>query len=84
MPLAPQLLAVTGPRIKDADTPLPLVGSMSDRVNVMQCRRAQTRIVIPPGTQNRYQPIIDTHTSFKPPVSAYPPQQPPEDAHWKL
>ena len=43
MPLAPTLLAVAGPRIKDADTPLPLAGSMSDKVNVMQCRRAQVR-----------------------------------------
>ena len=84
MPLAPQLLAVTGPKVKDADTPLPLVGSMSDRVNVMQCRRAQMRIVIPSGGQNRYRPVIDTHASFKPPVSSYPPEQPPEDAQWKL
>ena len=84
MPLAPQLLAVAGPRIKDADAPLLLVGSMSDRVNVMQCRRAQTRIVVPPGTQNRYQPVINTHASFKPPVSGYPPEQPSEDAQWKL
>ena len=84
MPLAPQLLAVAGPRIKDADTPLPLVGSMSDRVNVMQCRRAQVRIVIPPDGANRYRPVIDTHASYKPPISGYLPEQPPEDARWKM
>ncbi len=84
MPLAPRLLAVAGPKIKDADTPLPLVGSMSDRVNVMQCRRAQVRIVIPPDGENRYRPVVDTHASFKPPVSGYLPEQPPEDARWKL
>jgi len=84
MPLAPPLLAVAGPKIKDVDTPLPLVGSMSDRVNVMQCRRAQVRIVIPPGGENRYRPVVDTHASFKPPVSGYLPEQPPEDARWKI
>ena len=84
MPLAPPLLAVAGPRIKDAETPLPLVGSISDRVNVMQCRRAQVRIVIPPGGENRYRLVIDTHASFKPPVSGYLPEEPPEDARWKL
>ena len=84
MPLAPRLVAVAGPRIKDADTPLALVGSMSDRVNVMQCRRAQVRIVIPPGGENRYRPVVDTHASFRPPVSGYLPEQPPEDARWKI
>ncbi len=84
MPFAPPLLAVAGPRIKDTDTPLPLVGSMSDRVNVMQCRRAQVRIVIPPGSENRYRPVVDTHAFLKPPVSGYLPEQPPEDARWKI
>ena len=67
-----------------ADTPLPLVGSMSDRVNVMQCRRAQVRIVIPPDGENRYRPVVDTHAAFKPPVSGYLPEQPPESARWKI
>lgn len=84
MPLAPTLLAVAGPRIKDADTPLPLSGSMSDKANVMQCRRAQVRIVIPPGGKNRYLPIVNTHASFKPPVSNYRPEQPPESAQWHM
>lgn len=84
MPLAPTLLAVVGPRIKDANTPLPLVGSMSDKVNVMQCRRAQFRIVIPQGGQSRYLPLVNSHASFNPPVSHYRPLQPPENAQWSV
>ena len=84
MPLAPTLLAVAGPRIKDASMPLPLAASMADRVNVMQCRRAQVRIVIPSGGENRYRPLVDKYASFDPPASAYRPEQPPEDACWKM
>ena len=84
MPLAPTLLAVAGPRIDDTDRPLPLAGSMSDKANVMQCRRAQVRIVIPPGGKNRYLPVVNRHASFKPPVSNYRPEQPPEYAQWHM
>ena len=84
MPLAPTLLAVAGPRIKNADTPLPLARSMSDKVNVMQCFRAQIRIVIPPGSKDRYLPVVKTHASFRGPVSSYRPAQPPENARWRI
>ena len=41
-------------------------------------------MVIPPGGEIRYQPVVDTHASFKPPVSGYLLEQPPEDTRWKM
>ena len=32
----------------------------------------------------RYRRIVDTYASFKPPVSGYLPEQPPEEARWRL
>lgn len=84
MPLAPTLLAIAGPRIKDESRVLPAIESLSDSVNVMQCRRAQARIAMPPNGENRDLLVVGKYASFAEPVSNYVPVSVPDSARWRM
>ena len=89
MPLTPELVAQASPRIPTQPAPLQTESlrcfpSQAEGVNKMECQRAQFRVAIPPGSEQRSVPFVRLHARpASPGVSAYRRETPPPDVMWR-
>ena len=89
MPLTPELVAQASPRIPIQPAPLQTESlrcfpSQAEGINKMECQRAQFRVAIPPGSEQRNVPLVRLHARPAPQgVSAYKRETPPPDVMWR-
>ncbi len=71
MPLSPQVVAQASPRIQDCDEMQPCFESQIEDLNRMQCQRARFRVVVPVGSERRFEPFVRQHGKDKHPKQSY-------------